>query len=93
MQPVIVLDRLSANEMEKHSEHRRPPAAVAAATVATDNVTPVRPPKMPRRQKTLETVSNGQTSAEEGVPYSKSTRSKASPLLMESTRSRRNKNV
>lgn len=93
MQPVIMLDRLSADKMQKHSGHRRPPATtIAAAAAVADNVTPDRPSKTSRQQKTSETVSNGQTPAQTGdVPHARSTRSKTTPVSMESTRSRRNK--
>lgn len=91
MQPVIILDRLSTDEMKNHSGHRRLPVTVAAT--AANNLTPVRPSKMTRRQKTPNAVSNGQSPAKTVVPLTRSTRSKATPVTMESTRSRRNKNV
>lgn len=97
MQPVILLDRLSADEMKKHSVHRRLPMAAkttsaipAPAPATADNASTEPLSKMPRQQKTPTKVSN----AKGDVPSApRSTRSKAPPMPIESTRSLRNKNV
>lgn len=88
MQPVILLDRLSADEMKKHSVHRRSPvaakAAAAAAAPTVDNAASVRPAKMPRQQKSPGKVS---------IITTRSTRSKAAQVSMESPRSLHNKSI
>lgn len=84
MQPVILLDRLSADEMKKHSVHRRSPVAAAAAAPTVENATSVRPAKMPRQQKSPGKVS---------IITTRSTRSKTAPASMVSPRSIHNKSI
>lgn len=91
MQPVILLDRLSASEMKKHSEQRRSPETTTTSTASTamDNANSARPPKMPRQRKTPEKVSK--TKGDDPLP-TRSTRSKVPPPPKESTRTIRSRN-
>lgn len=91
MQPVILLDRLSASEMKKHSEQRRSPETTTTSTASTamDNANSARPPKMPRQRKTSEKVSK--TKGDDPLP-TRSTRSKVPPPPKESTRTIRSRN-
>lgn len=67
MQPVILLDRISSDEMKKH-------------LATADEATSVRPAKVPRQQKPSKKVLNGQTIAENDVSTKPTHDAKPSPV-------------
>lgn len=95
MQPIILLNRISSNEMKRHAGNGRSSKAVVkgTASAAADDVTSPRQSKLTRRHKSPKEVPSGKTVDKNEIPTKPTRTIKTPPKPMEPGRALRKRNA